>query len=859
MKSLQFPNGLVWTRPVLAAVVGITGSAWAFSSCAQAAPPTADDIAKIRAAAPAKAVARPLKARRVLLYTRATRFVHSSRETAAEALKIIGEKTGAWTAVISDDPVSFEDLSSFDAIVFANTTGAALLPNKFNDLPEAEKTAARERETRYKANLMAFVKGGKGFAGIHSATDTYWEGGDDWPEFRQMIGGSFLSHPWNAGDDVTVNVDDATSPIVAHLGGQPMSFKEEMYQFREPFSRQSQRVLMTLDLEKSQKKDGANREDRDYAVTWIKPHGAGRVFYTSLGHREDMFQRPQVLALYLSGIQYALGDLKADSTPIALAPPEYADAVMGEYAAPLSRARNAHQVLARVIPEGKESYRAVIYWPDTTKPTANPLDSAMRGRRIELTGTLKDAAVEFSGRDGEADVKAFWRPLDGLTQRHPGPFALTQLSPAMSAPGLTTIPMPELKRVAPSLGQVAPRGAVALIPYETDARKRLAGPSLSEWKNPNWIPMRDGSVQVKGGDNVTKREFGDIRLHVEFMSPLMPEARGQQRGNSGVYLQERYEVQVLDSFGLDSKDNDAGGIYKVAKPPVNASLPPGKWQAYDILFRAPRLYTDGSVAKFGRVTVIHNGIMLHNNIEIPQTTGGGASGFVARAPLKLQDHGDRVRYRNLWVQELTDQPWTPVANPKPDPNAGQKVLFDGKSLDAWAWAEGKNAPAIEEGAIAINKSGELWTKNQYENFVMDFEWKTEPGGNSGVFIRNPKPGDWFAGMEIQVEDSFGKPTTVHTAGGNYDVLAPTKNMAKPAGEWNTMRITANGPNIQVELNGEKVVDQDLNRWAEAGKNPDGSNNKFKTAYKDMPRRGHIELQDHGQRVWYRNIKIRELK
>jgi type 1 glutamine amidotransferase len=858
MKNPMFARSLRFSTPVWAGSLCVL-----MASCAQAAPPSADALAAIRQAAPSKPAARPMKARRVLVYTRANGFRHSSIETGAEAMKILGEKTGAWAAIISDDPASFENLSGYDAVLFLNTTGDALLPAGFDKLTDAEKTAAKDKETRYKANLMSFVNGGKGFVGIHAATDTMYS----WPEFGQMIGGYFSGHPWNSGDEVTVRVEDHGHPVTSHLNGQSLTFKEEIYQFKEPYSRQKQRVVMGLDMAVTQPKGGMNRADNDYPVTWVKPQGAGRVFYSSLGHNEAMYSNSQVLGVYLAGIQYALGDLRAESTPIAQMPPQYADAVMGEYVATLGRGRNAPQLLTRVIAEGKDAYRAVVYWPgaqNTTPANADPVANAMRGRRVELTGTRVGNTINFTGKDGDADIKATWAaPLPAVGGGRPATASLrlTQMSPAMTLPNLRAgqpLEFVRTERTSPTLGAPAPRGAIALLPFATTPKAREAGPSLSEWRNENWIPMRDGSVQINKGDNHTKREFGDMKLHVEWMSPLMPEARGQARGNSGIYLQERYELQVLDSFGLEPQDNDAGGIYRVSKPAVNAALPPGTWQTYDITFRAPRLYADGTVARLGSAQVFLNGVLIHENAVLRDPTGGGANGIVARGPIKLQDHGDRVRYRNIWVQELNDQPWTPVANP--DPNAGFRTLFDqsGK-LDAFAWAEGKPGPKIEDGAIAMQGAGDIWTKEQYENFVMDLEYTVEPNGNSGVFIRNPKPGDWYAGMEIQVFDSHGKPQMgVHDAGGNYDVAAPLVNASKPTGEWNTMRIEARGQNIVVHINGQKTLDQDLNRWTQAGKNPDGTGNKFKTAYKDMPRKGHLELQDHGQKVWFRNIRVKPL-
>ncbi len=872
-------KNFVWKRPLLAASLctGALGAAAFFASCAQAAPPDAAALAQIQAAAPSKPAARPLRPRRVLVYTRSNGFTHSSRETGAAAMKILGQKTGAWNATLSDDPSAFEDLSPYDAVIFLNTTGDALLPQGFDKLADAAKTTARANETRFKANLLNFVNSGKGFVGIHSAADTYWQGGGAWDSYRQMIGGSFLRHPWGSGDDVTVRSEDPSSPITAPLNGSELSFKEEIYMFQDPYSRRNQRVILGLDMDKTQRRNGADRVDNDYAVSWIKTQGAGRVFYCSLGHNEAMYANPQVLGVYLAGIQYALGDLKADATPIAQMPAEYNDVALGEYSGGIAGMTNPPRVLARVFPQGNNEYHAVLYWPDTTKPYRNNLERALNGHRVEMTGTLNAAAnsIDFSGKDGDAEVKATWHAstqLIGSTRRPSGVLELTKPSPNMDVRDLLgNLQLGKFERTSPTLLAAPPRGAIALIPYAADARSREAGPSMSEWKNQDWIPMRDGSVQANGGDNVSKREFGDMKLHVEWLTPLKPEARGQERGNSGVYLQERYEVQVLDSFGLDEQDNDAGGLYKTAKPLVNAELPPGQWQTYDITYRAPRLYTDGSVKTLGHVTIAFNGVTIQDNLEIPHPTGGGAEGFVARGPIKLQYHGNPVRFRNVWVQELNDQPYTPVANPNaatktaaasaPVGAGVERVLFDGKSLDGWGWGDGKPAPAIEDGAMAIHGGGDVWTTDQFGNFVLDMDWKVAPGTNSGVFIRNPKPGDWYSGMEIQILDSFGhNPPDIHDAGANYDVMAPSKNMVKPAGQWNTMRITAKDQNIVVEMNGEKVLDQNLNLWAQAGKNPDGTPNKFKTAYKDMPRLGHIELQDHdGGRVWYRNIKLRELK
>ena len=152
---------------------------------------------------------------------------------------------------------------------------------------------------------------------------------------------------------------------------------------------------------------------------------------------------------------------------------------------------------------------------------------------------------------------------------------------------------------------------------------------------------------------MTREKFSSFKLHLEFRTPLMPKERGQGRGNSGVYLQGRYEVQVLDSFGLEGKDNECGGIYKIAAPKVNACLPPLEWQTYDITFYAPKFDANGEKQANAKLTVLHNGIAIHENLEIPVMTGGALDSNIDQSgPLMLQDHSDPVQYRNIWLLPL---------------------------------------------------------------------------------------------------------------------------------------------------------------------------------------------------------------
>ena len=168
-----------------------------------------------------------------------------------------------------------------------------------------------------------------------------------------------------------------------------------------------------------------------------------------------------------------------------------------------------------------------------------------------------------------------------------------------------------------------------------------------------WEVQTDGSVRVRGGDAVTRRQFGDFQLHLEFYCPVMTQEQGQTRANSGVYLHGRYEVQVLDSFGQPPAANGCGALYSIAAPLVNASRPPGHWQTYDITFRGPRFDEVDALLEPPRVTVLHNGIVIHNNLALPQTTPGGLDRDLRTVgPILLQDHGDPVRYRNIWVRSL---------------------------------------------------------------------------------------------------------------------------------------------------------------------------------------------------------------
>jgi hypothetical protein len=202
-----------------------------------------------------------------------------------------------------------------------------------------------------------------------------------------------------------------------------------------------------------------------------------------------------------------------------------------------------------------------------------------------------------------------------------------------------------------------PKGATVLFDG-----KSLDGWLKTDGKTPAaWKLVDGGAMQSGGGNIITKDKFdGSFKLHVEFRVPYMPKATGQQRGNSGVYIQGRYEVQVLDSYGLDSKDNDCGAIYEVSKPLVNACKAPAVWQSYDIEFTAPKC-ADGKITEAARITVYQNGVKVQDDVRLVRKNKEGQEEIVkfTRAgmetdpctpgPIMLQDHGNPVQFRNVWL------------------------------------------------------------------------------------------------------------------------------------------------------------------------------------------------------------------
>jgi uncharacterized protein len=271
---------------------------------------TAEQKAAIEQALPDKAPAKPKKPRKVLVTHIAKRngnpvSGHASIPFGNHALVDMGKKTGAYEAVINNDESVFlpKNLAAYDAIVFNNTLGVLF-----------EDPALRR-------SLLDFVKNGKGFAAIHcggGATFVQHPVYDQFPEFGEMVGGyEDGGHPWLPNEVTHVKIDDPKSPLTAMFKG-PFEIYEETYQFREPTLRDRLHVLLSIDVSKmpaGRKILKQRQQDMDFPVSWVKPYGKGRVFYTMTGHSPDAFKNPLLLQHYLAGIQFAAGDIDADVTP----------------------------------------------------------------------------------------------------------------------------------------------------------------------------------------------------------------------------------------------------------------------------------------------------------------------------------------------------------------------------------------------------------------------------------------------------------------------------------------------------------------------------------------------------------------
>jgi 3-keto-disaccharide hydrolase len=288
-------------------------------------------------------------------------------------------------------------------------------------------------------------------------------------------------------------------------------------------------------------------------------------------------------------------------------------AYQGEYAGTVKTDDGDQKMGVQIIALGGGKFHAVSFRGGL------PGDGWDKKTRREADGELKEGSAMFEGKDVIARIKNGVLAVTNKQDKEIG-----QLD--------------KVRRASPTLGAKPPTGAIVLFD----------GKSADAFQNGKLTD--DGSLAA---GCTSKQKFGSCKVHIEFCLPYQPEDRGQARGNSGIYLQGRYEVQMLDSFGLTGENNECGGLYEIKAPDLNMCLPPLAWQSYDIDYIAAR-YDGDKLVSPPRITVAHNGALIHKDVELPGDRGTRAAPVKPGpepGPVYLQDHGNPVRYRNIWVVE----------------------------------------------------------------------------------------------------------------------------------------------------------------------------------------------------------------
>lgn len=287
--------------------------------------------------------------------------------------------------------------------------------------------------------------------------------------------------------------------------------------------------------------------------------------------------------------------------------------LQGEYTGEIQGSDGNEKVGVQIIALGKGQFRSVGY------PGGLPGEGWDGETKVQAEGKLANGEVQFEAKG----LKGILKKDGTLTIQTEGGTALGTLKKVL--------------RKSKTLGQKPPEGAVVLFD----------GTSAENFQNGK---LTDEGYLEQG--TTSKQKFGAFHLHAEFMLSFMPNARGQGRSNSGIYMQGRHEVQVLDSFGLEGKHNECGGIYEVKDPEVNMCYPPLSWQTYDVDFTPAKFDEKGKKTANARITVRHNGVLIHDNVEIPKATRAApVKEGPDPGPLYIQNHGNPVRFRNIWIVE----------------------------------------------------------------------------------------------------------------------------------------------------------------------------------------------------------------
>lgn len=341
----------------------------------------------------------------------------------------------------------------------------------------------------------------------------------------------------------------------------------------------------------------------DFSLDRLTAHGlcccATVAIAVNLCHAQEQQRQPQDLERYVA---VSIRDVDEDFR------------YMGEYQGTVNRSDGTQKTMGlQIAALGDGKFGGMVYEGGLPGTGWNRLDrSSLDGQR---NGALLTLSSENNGFEIVNDAVMVYRQ-DGVIAGE----------------------LPKISRRSPTLGMPAPGNAYTLFD----------GDNTRQFKNA--VMTKDGLLEE--GTELLAR-FRDFTLHVEYRLPYMPYARGQGRSNSGIYLQSSYEVQVLDSFGLEGVENHCGALYRYRRPDLNMCLPPLTWQTYDLTFRSPRFDVHGNKIRNARITVLHNGVAVHDNFELERKTGAGKPEADILRPIKLQDHSNPVRFRNIWLIDLT--------------------------------------------------------------------------------------------------------------------------------------------------------------------------------------------------------------
>ena len=307
----------------------------------------------------------------------------------------------------------------------------------------------------------------------------------------------------------------------------------------------------------------------------------------------------------------------------------------GEYA--------ATGVGVQVIALGKGAFQAVVYQGGL------PGSGWTGDARSLMSGQLKKKKVTFQGAEGPRSYLAAQPESFSATQQFP-PKGHIAISGSINRRGRSmTLMLPDGTSLA--LKKVIRESATLNLAPSENATILFDGQDTQSFSGGR-LDQETKLLNTDGNDIRTRQSYQSYRMHLEFMLPFRPEARGQGRGNSGFYQVDHYEVQILDSFGLEGLDNECGGVYPKASPKTNMCFPPLQWQTYDVVFRNAVRDGDHKISN-AQITLYHNGVLIHDNLDITGTTGGSRLGPEGTpGPIKLQGHGNPLQFRNIWIAEI---------------------------------------------------------------------------------------------------------------------------------------------------------------------------------------------------------------